>query len=217
MNKCYFNPLVSLLLAVLIVFAIGCTAKLPQQPKPMINSFSVTPAEINPGQWTTIEWSTSGAKNATINPEINNVGTNGSLKLSPDQTTMYVLTATNEVGSTKATAIVTVIPANIGKPDLIITDMFCVVCILHYKIKNQGNAVARPSRTQLMVPVPSSKVLDWVDYLNPGEEITKSFSSYVQGDLDSCWCGGIYEICADADNEVEESNEDNNCLIQEAH
>jgi len=216
MNRNYLCPLVILLLAVLIVSTVGC-AKPPEQPVPTINYFSATPTEINPGQWTTLEWNTSGAENIIINPEIDDVGPNGSLKLSPGATTTYVLIASNEAGSTTASAVVKVIPVDTGKPDLIITDIFCEVCILHYKIKNQGNAVARPSRSQLMVNYPSSKVIDWVDYLDAGEEINTTFPSLVMGGDQHCWCAGIFKICADIDNEVEESNEDNNCLTQVAH
>ncbi|MCJ7516318.1 MAG: hypothetical protein MUO89_10250 [Dehalococcoidia bacterium] len=210
MGKHCFYRLIILLLAALISCIIGCTAEPPKQLVPTINSFSATPAEINPGQWTTLEWSTSGAETITIKPEIKGVGWNGSLKLSPGETTTYVLTASNEAGSITSSVVVTVIPVDTGKPDLIITDEFCDGCILHYKIKNQGNAVAVPSRSQLMVSYPSSKVIDWVDYLDPGEEINASFSNFVTELGGHCYCRGG-KICADVNNEVEESNEDNNC------
>jgi subtilase family serine protease len=215
-SHCFYR-LIILLLAALISCIVGCTAEPPRQPVPTINSFNAMPAEINPGQWTTIEWSTSGAKKITISPEINNVGSSGSLSLSPNETTTYVLTATNEAGSTTASAVVKVMPVDIGKPDLLITDIFCEGCILHYKIKNQGNAIAMPSRSQLIVAVPTSKVIDWVDYLDAGEEVNTTFPSLVMGGDQHCWCAGTFKICADIDNEVEESNEDNNCLTQVAH
>ncbi|MBN2463740.1 MAG: hypothetical protein JXB43_09115 [Dehalococcoidia bacterium] len=225
----YIYILTILLLGALIIWASGCATKPPEQSMPAIYSFTAIPAEINPDQWTTLEWNTSGTTSATIQPEVGSVGPSGSLKLSPDQTTTYELIATNEAGSTTASVTVTVIPVVTGKPDLVITDIFGYDGqTLYYRIKNQGNADAKPSKTHFYVwgttdyNYKRPRAVDWVDSLTAGEEIATTFPN-----LDLTYDRGgfrvrvpaadpydveIFKICADVDNEVDESNEDNNCL-----
>lgn len=216
MSRHYLYLVIILLLEVLILSTVGCATQPPEQPVPTIYSFTASPTEINPDQWITLEWNTSGATSVTIQPEIGSVGPGGSLKLSPAQTTTYELTATNEAGSATASVMVTVIPAVTGKPDLVITDIFGYDRVtLYYKIKNQGNADVGPSKTHLYVPgyagfTDRYRAVDWVDSLAAGEEMTTTFPN-----LDFSYDIYIYrmfKICADVDNAVDESNEDNNCL-----
>jgi subtilase family serine protease len=217
MNRHYLYAPIILLLEVVILSTAGCVTKPPEQAVPTIYSFSASPTEINPGQWTTLEWSTSGTTSATIQPEITDVGPSGSLKLSPDKTTTYKLSATNEAGNTTASVTVTVIPVSTGKPDLVVTDIFCVACELYYKIKNQGNADAKPSKSHLYTYGYASykrpRAVDWVDSLAAGQEITTTFPNLDLQQFSAwCRCGDIFTICVDIDNAVDESNEDNNCM-----
>jgi formylglycine-generating enzyme required for sulfatase activity len=71
----------------------------PEITKPEINFFRASPRELSEGEETTLTWSVSGATKVTIEPEIGNVKSEGEEVLSPDKTTTYTLTATNEVGS----------------------------------------------------------------------------------------------------------------------
>lgn len=68
-------------------------------PVPVIESFSATPSLIASGESTTLDWQITGADTAEIN---NGVGvidaTSGSLLVSPNTTTTYILTATNDGG-----------------------------------------------------------------------------------------------------------------------
>ena len=219
MNRCCLYPLVSLLLGVLILSTSVCAPGPPQPEAPIIISLTTSPGEINPGQWTTLEWKVSGATSVTIQPGIRSPGPSGSLKLSPAQTTTYELTATNEAGSATSSVTVTVIPVVVGKPDLVITDIFGYDKeTLYYKIKNQGNADAGLFKTYLYVPhlipdygfVNRPRAIDRISSLAAGEEITATFPN-----LDLSYDPFIYrvfKICADVENAVDESDESNNCL-----
>lgn len=66
---------------------------------PVVNSFSFNPANIGSGGSSTLSWSTSNAASVTIKQGLGNVATSGSLKVTPNVTTTYTLTATNTSGS----------------------------------------------------------------------------------------------------------------------
>jgi uncharacterized cupredoxin-like copper-binding protein len=73
---------------------------------PAIAAFYAQPAFITSGASTTLQWSVSGAQSVSISPGLGAVsGT--SVTVSPTQTTTYTLSATNEIGTTTRTAVVT--------------------------------------------------------------------------------------------------------------
>lgn len=74
---------------------------------PTVNSFVAAPSVIAPGQLSNLSWTVSGADSVSIT-NLGTYGPSGSLVLSPTQTTEYVLTATNEGGTTTATTTITV-------------------------------------------------------------------------------------------------------------
>ncbi|MCZ2078840.1 MAG: LamG domain-containing protein [Bryobacterales bacterium] len=76
--------------------------------KPVISSFTATPASINSGGTSTLSWSVSGATSLSINQGVGTVTGATSENVTPTATTTYTLTATNTAGSTTATATVTV-------------------------------------------------------------------------------------------------------------
>lgn len=76
-------------------------------PPPSIDSFVATPAVIAPGEFTNLSWSVTGADSVEISGA-GTYGPSGSLVLSPDTTTEYTITATNESGTSTATTTVTV-------------------------------------------------------------------------------------------------------------
>ena len=76
--------------------------------KPVISSFTATPASINSGGTSTLSWSVSGATSLSINQGVGTVTGAASENVTPTATTTYTLTATNTAGSTTATATVTV-------------------------------------------------------------------------------------------------------------
>ncbi len=77
---------------------------------PQIIRFEANPLSIQPGQNTTLSWTTTGASTVAITPGVGNVAPNGSTTVTPAQTTTYTLTATSSDGHA-VSAPVTVIVA----------------------------------------------------------------------------------------------------------
>jgi outer membrane protein OmpA-like peptidoglycan-associated protein len=73
---------------------------------PQIVRFEASPLTIQPGQQSTLSWSTNGASQVAIS-SVGSVMANGSTNVSPQQTTTYTLTVTGTNGQT-VTAPVTV-------------------------------------------------------------------------------------------------------------
>jgi hypothetical protein len=80
---------------------------IPPQPKPTV-SISANPASIVSGAETTLIWSSANADTCTIDNGIGEVVPNGSLSVSPTQTTIYTITATGPGGTATASAVVNV-------------------------------------------------------------------------------------------------------------
>jgi hypothetical protein len=75
---------------------------------PSISSFNANPDAIKEGESSNLIWSVSGASKVSIEPGIGTVGLTGSQHISPNETTTYTLTATNDLGSVVATKVVLV-------------------------------------------------------------------------------------------------------------
>jgi hypothetical protein len=87
-------------------------------PPPQIEYFQTSPSTINVGGCATLQWGrVANATEASVEPDIGGVGTPGSQKVCPLETTTYFLTATGPGGTTQAATTVTVIGA---LPDLTI-------------------------------------------------------------------------------------------------
>jgi PKD repeat protein len=71
-------------------------------------TFSATPSNISPGGSSTLQWSVTSVDFVTIDHGVGTVFAVGSTNVSPTQTTVYKLTATNAAGTASATATVTV-------------------------------------------------------------------------------------------------------------
>jgi hypothetical protein len=74
---------------------------------PVIASFTATPASIDAGQSSTLQWSVQNADSVSIT-SLGTVAASGSKSVSPIATTTYTLTATNAAGSVTRTATVEV-------------------------------------------------------------------------------------------------------------
>lgn len=222
----WFPTFIAVLLAVLILPTAGCITIVrqpaeqppPPPPPPVISSFTAEPATISAGQRTTLTWKVSGATAITIEPEIGEVGAGGSLLLSPAATITYNLTASNESGSTTSSVTVTVMVST-DKPDLVITDIWLTGAVVNYKIKNQGNAAAKPTWTYFYIN-DLKQAEGFVDILAPGEEKTETFSNLdwrfpgAAGDPGSAVAEFNVKACADGGNNIEESTKGNNCLTK---
>lgn len=108
---------IAVLTALLLALGIGgCGGKKPKpqpqipppQPKPVTATLAANPTSIQPGQTSTLSWTTENADNVTL--QGNKVDPSGSQTVSPTQSTDYHLVATGAGGTQDATARVTVIP-----------------------------------------------------------------------------------------------------------
>jgi len=80
---------------------------------PQILRWTASPFTIQPGQQSTLSWSTSGASTVTISG-LGSVAVNGSTTVSPTATTTYTLTATSSDGHSVTSPItVSVVPATV--------------------------------------------------------------------------------------------------------
>ena len=74
---------------------------------PVVASFTATPATIDAGQSSTLQWSVTNADSVSIT-SLGTVSNSGTRSVSPTTTTTYTLTATNAAGSVTRTATVEV-------------------------------------------------------------------------------------------------------------
>ena len=198
--------LLAISITLLIIACSACDiATDPDNPDapPVINSFS---AELAPSaEYYVLAWDVSGAEQVSIDKGIGKVASSGSKQISPVGSIQYILTATNNIGSTNAAVYV----AGIAKPDLVITDISQRETtngyIIRYSIMNQGAATAGHSTTELYVNG-EYKDKDSVDAIAAGASVTSQFTDWVQ----SSATAEVIEIVADAGNTLDESNEDEN-------
>ena len=94
-----------------------------QPTLPTISSFTANPTSVSLGGISTLSWASSGATTLNIAPgNLASTSASGTVNVSPETTTTYVLTATNAAGSVTASATVTLTSA--GGP-LSITTASC--------------------------------------------------------------------------------------------
>jgi hypothetical protein len=77
---------------------------------PVINSFTSSRSSIVSGESVTLSWSTSNATSVSIDNGIGAQPVSGSVSVSPLETTIYTLTATDAAGSASAQTTITVSP-----------------------------------------------------------------------------------------------------------
>jgi len=114
---------------------------------------------------------------------------------------------------------ITVTPAVTSEPDLVITDIWLSGETIYYKIKNQGNAEAKPTWSALYV-FDLKEATAYAEALAPGEEKTESFSNWrwpypapgaaVFGAATKSF---DVKVCADDKNDIGESDKSNNCYM----
>jgi outer membrane protein OmpA-like peptidoglycan-associated protein len=94
--------------------SVTVTVSAPAAGNPQILRFEANPLSIAPGGQSTLSWTTSGATQASISPNVGNVTLNGSTTVQPSATTTYTLTATSSDGKTvTAPVTITVAPGSI--------------------------------------------------------------------------------------------------------
>ena len=183
----------------------------PSAGLPVVNYFMANPPIISAGGSTTLGWNVSNATLVTIDPGVGSVGSAGTASVSPVTSTNYTLTATNAAGwySLTITVMVSGAPAA-GMPDLIIQDIVRSGDTITYTIKNQGDAVAGPSTSTLLVDG-AVAANDNVGSLAPGESKTETFAGYTY----ACTLpGDALVVKADTSGAVVESSEANNSYTE---
>ena len=69
---------------------------------PIVQAFGGAPGIIVPGGAATLEWSVAGADSVTIEPSVGDVAAQGTTSVSPSETTIYSIIATNSNGTSRA-------------------------------------------------------------------------------------------------------------------
>jgi len=92
---------------------------------PTIDSFTATPDTITVGETATLSWTTTNATLVTIDQGVGGQPVDGSVDVSPTETTTYTLTATGPGGVVQADVTVTVLPMPVidsftASPEIII-------------------------------------------------------------------------------------------------
>ena len=85
------------IISTIIAITAGLIAIFSPTP-PVVNLFKASPDEITAGESFTLSWSVSDATKIIISPEIGTVELAGLKMLSPNETTTYTITATNNDG-----------------------------------------------------------------------------------------------------------------------
>jgi hypothetical protein len=180
-------------------------------PAPTISYFKAVPEAISTGQAVTLSWSVTGANTLQIST-VGTVAPTGNIIVTPVTSTEYLLTATNNAGTTAMKVNITVTSFNTDKPELVITDFHVEGDKAYYKIKNIGGVNSRQSTTFLYIEG-NNKASSIVDNLPAGEERQQYFSNFV-------WTYGAnrsfkipVRTCADGLNQIGEYDENNNCLV----
>lgn len=84
--------------------------------KPVINSFTAMPDTVTLGRFSQLMWSVSGTETVTIEPIVGEVPAESMVLVTPQATTTYTLTATNDYGTTTGTITVTLVTASTAEP-----------------------------------------------------------------------------------------------------
>jgi len=91
---------------------------------PIIVSFGIGPSAITAGETATAMWNVTGATSLTIDQGIGTVPAAGTRLVSPDSTTTYTLTATNDAGSVSVSEILTLTPAAQALPVIVYFEVY---------------------------------------------------------------------------------------------
>ena len=88
----------------------------PSVAEPVIKSFTAIPDTVTFGRFSQLMWSVSGTETVTIEPIVGEVPAESTVLVTPQTTTIYTLTATNDYGTTTGTVTVTVVEAPGAEP-----------------------------------------------------------------------------------------------------
>jgi len=178
-------------------------------PLPVISNFSALPDTITAGQSLTLSWNIEGASSIVIRPDIGSVPAGGSRLVSPIADTTYTLTALNSGGPSMKSVSVTVQPFEAKRASLIVVDLFRQAPMVYYTVKNVGDAVSKPSSSELYVGN-NAAATGYIPPTAPGESRTLVFGTF-------SW-SYVYDtaatVCVDTKNENGVSGSAESCLTR---
>lgn len=136
------RPALALLVAIASILPTGLADGAPDPVAgPVITSFAATPAVIDPGQSTILQWTVAGATGLSIDPDVG-VVSGTSVSVSPAAGTVYTLTATGPGGTATATAGV-----GVGIGAWIYLDAYTDSLQGDWRVSNWGDAITNTSAT----------------------------------------------------------------------
>lgn len=110
---------------------------------PVINFFSISPTSIKKGESATLSWSVTNALSISIDYGVGEVSSSGSRTVTPDEDTLYQLTASNMHGTVLRSCKITVsTPANVVMVSGPTYMRFGSIFIAKGKTKNTGTTTA---------------------------------------------------------------------------
>jgi len=116
-TKSIYTAAAVLVVAALIVTGVALRGEIEKLfSAPVVTSFEAGSPAIITGQSTTLQWDVNGAMAVYINPGIGNVTPSGTIKISPDETTTYKLTAESRFGGSVSREVTVTVS---GKPPTI--------------------------------------------------------------------------------------------------
>ena len=178
-------------------------------PLPVISNFSALPENITAGQSLTLSWNVKDASSIVISPDIGSVPAGGSRLVSPIADTTYTLTALNSGGASLKSVSVTVQPFETKRASLIVVDLFRQAPMVYYTVMNVGDAVSKPSSSELYVGN-NVAATGYIPPTAPGEARTLVFGTF-------SW-SYVYDtaatVCVDTKNENGVSGGTDSCLTR---
>jgi len=149
----------------------------PDIPLPEIINFSAVPGTITAGQPLTLSWNVKDASRIEIKPDIGSIPAGGSRLVSPTIDTTYTLTAINSGGPSSKSISVIVQPYETRRASLIVVDLFRQAPMVYYTVRNAGDAVSKPSSSELYVSK-SVAATGYIPPMAPGESRTLVFGTF---------------------------------------
>jgi hypothetical protein len=175
---------------------------------PVIRTFSAEPGVIAKGDSATLSWDVLNAGAVQIDPGIGVREPAGSVSVSPEETTVYTLTAYGGgiiIGTTQL--IVTAGPVA-GRPDLVIKNMHRIEAgdgiKIAYTVENSGTGDAPSSITRLYANG-VNRASNTESPLAAGTSVDRQFDDWLYNPVTN-----VITVMADADGNVAESSEGNN-------
>ena len=181
----------------------------PSVPLPEIINFSAVPGTITAGQSLTLSWNVQNASHIEIKPDVGSVPTGGSRLVSPTADTTYMLTALNSGGPSSKSVSVVVQPYEASRASLIVADLFRQAPMVYYTVKNVGDAVSKPSSSELYVSK-SVAATGYIPPMAPGESRTLVFGTFSW----SYFYDTAATVCVDTKGENGPAGSTDSCLTR---